>query len=117
MLPSSRSQLGYTTPGRLRDTATGLCGTVEVTTDPTLLVPYSPRRNGLFLVNNGSIPVWLGFSGAVTPGTSASDTGGWLLRENGGAWGLQPSDAYVGPVYGVVTAGSSVVAVAQWEQS
>jgi hypothetical protein len=86
---------------------------VSVGTSASLIVAANSARNGLILANNGAVDCYVGGTPGVTPGHTASVTGG-LLMKAGGTLSLSIVDGYTGPVYGVTAADTTVVAGMEW---
>lgn len=77
---------------------------VSVTTTATLLVPQRLGRSSVTVVNHGTTAVYVGNSASVTTAT------GVLLN---GAAGASLVLGTTSPLYGIVTAGTQVVSVAE----
>lgn len=91
----------FATPTTITATSTA---SVELTTS----VPH-----GVFIVNNGATPVYIGDS-AVVSGATAASHGGFMLAANGGSVTLSPLQGFTGPIYAITASGSTVVAVWPW---
>jgi hypothetical protein len=84
-------------------------GTVNVTTSPTLILSANGNRESVILYNSSTLSVSIGYDTNISTNNVAIGPSGTLTEDNSG------SKMYLGPYYGITSAGTAVIAV--WERT